>query len=255
MSNVKWSPGTGLAGWLCACALASNVLAYGQTPPKPGPEQSQPQQNRAQPSGSPTSDDSPTIEPADLPTTYPYGQYRILFRLRGDVVQPLHWMVWQGTLPPGIVLDESGDLHGAAERPGEFRFKLSVRDSGSPQRGATRDYVINVVEALSLVWKTPAHVTGNRIDGSVAVSNTTNYDIDLTFDVKAVAEDGRATEIGYQHFPLKRGTTGMTLPFGETLPHGAYLVRIDVVGEVARHQAIYRQSLQAPGRLQVLVGP
>jgi hypothetical protein len=79
--------------------------------------------------------------------------------------------------------------------------------------------------------------------------------MDLTFDVKAVAENGRATEIGYQHFPLKRGTIAMQLPFGETLPHGGYVVYVNVVGEVAKRNAIYRQGMQTPGALQVVVGP
>ena len=77
----------------------------------------------------------------------------------------------------------------------------------------------------------------------------------MTFDVKAVAENGRATEIGYQHFPLKRGTMAIALPFGETLPYGSYLVNVNVVGEVAKRNAIYRQQMQTPRPLQVLVGP
>jgi hypothetical protein len=89
----------------------------------------------------------------------------------------------------------------------------------------------------------------------VEVSNATVDDIDLTFDVKAVADNGRATEIGYQHFVLTRGTIGMALPFGETLPHGAYLVNVNLVGEVAKTRAIYRQMLQTPAPLQVVIGP
>jgi hypothetical protein len=80
-------------------------------------------------------------------------------------------------------------------------------------------------------------------------------DMDLTFDVKAVAENGRATEIGYQHFPLKKGTIGMALPFGESLPFGGYVIHVNVVGEVAKRNAIYRQQMQTPAPLQVLVGP
>jgi hypothetical protein len=97
-------------------------------------------------------------------------------------------------------------------------------------------------------------VTANRIDGSVEISNTTADDIDLTFDVKAVAENGRATEIGYQRFPLKKGTVGMTLPFGETLPHGGYMVYVNVVGEIAKRNAIYKEQMKTPV-LQVVVGP
>jgi hypothetical protein len=115
--------------------------------------------------------------------------------------------------------------------------------------------VIKVVEGVRVEWKVPAHVTANRIDGSVAVTNTTADDLDLTFDVKAVAENGRATEIGYQHFLLKKGTVGMALPFGETLPHGAYVVYVNVAGEVAKRNLIYRQRMQTAGALQVAVGP
>jgi hypothetical protein len=115
--------------------------------------------------------------------------------------------------------------------------------------------VIKVVEAITLMWKNPAHVAGNRIEGSVEISNTTPDDMDLTFDVKAVAENGRATEIGYQRFPLKHGTIAMALPFGETLPHGDYLVYVNVNGEVAKRNAIYKQQMQTPAPLQVVVGP
>jgi len=73
--------------------------------------------------------------------------------------------------------------------------------------------------------------------------------------VKAVAENGRATEIGYQHFPLKRGTMEMALPFGETLPNGGYVVNVTVVGEIARRNAVYREQLQTPGPLHVAVTP
>jgi hypothetical protein len=79
--------------------------------------------------------------------------------------------------------------------------------------------------------------------------------MDLTFDVKAVAEDGRATEIGYQRFPLKKGTLEMALPFGETLPHGAYVIYVNVNGEVPKRNAIYKERMQTPGPLQVVVGP
>jgi len=98
-------------------------------------------------------------------------------------------------------------------------------------------------------------VVGNRIEGSVEVSNATADDIDLTFDVKAVAENGRATEIGYQHYVLTRGTIGMALPFGETLPFGGYVVNVNMVGEVAKRNAIYRQQLQTPKPLRITVGP
>jgi hypothetical protein len=190
-----------------------------------------------------------------LPVTYPQAPYVVKLSGRGDYVPTLHWRLESGALPPGITLDESGELRGTTERAGEFQFVVEARDGGKPQQSARRAFVIKVVEAITLVWKVPAHVTGNRIDGSVAVTNTTPDDMDLTFDAKAVAENGRATEIGYQHFLLKRGTVGMALPFGDTLPYGGYVVYVNVVGELAKRNAIYRQGMQTPGALQVVVGP
>jgi hypothetical protein len=195
------------------------------------------------------------IEPLELPVTYPHGSYQVGFHARGNYVPVLHWRLTSGALPPGIVLEDNGTLHGEAQRAGEFRFVVVVRDGGQPQQAVQKEFVIKVVDALTVAWKVPAHVNVNRIEGSVEVSNATVDDVDLTFDVKAVAEDGRATEIGYQRFPLKRGTIGMALPFGENLPHGAYVIYVDVNGEVAARKAIYKQELRTPGALQVVVGP
>jgi hypothetical protein len=199
--------------------------------------------------------DGLVIEPRELPVTYPQAPYHVNLHGRGNYVPTLHWRVESGTLPPGITLDENGMLRGAAERAGEFHFVVTALDGGKPQQLVRKGFVIKVVEAITVEWKVPAHVTANRIDGSVAVSNTTADDMDLTFDVKAVAENGRATEIGYQHFPLKRGTVGMALPFGDTLPFGGYVIYVNVVGEVAKRNAIYRQQMKTPGPLQVAVGP
>ena len=194
------------------------------------------------------------IEPTKLPATYPQGPYHVRFYGRGNYVPTLHWSVVEGKLPPGITLADDGLLQGTAQRTGEFNFVIALKDGSQPPQAVQRGFAITVVDAMTVAWKVPAHVSGNRIEGSVEVSNTTVDDIDLTFDVKAIAENGRATEIGYQHFPLKKGTTGMTLPFGDTLPNGAYVVNVNVEGEIAPRKAFYRQGLQTPG-LHVAVGP
>lgn len=195
------------------------------------------------------------ISSSELPVTYPHEPYFGGVMVVGNFVPPLHWRVLSGALPPGIKLEEKGQLSGAAERAGEFQFVMQGWDSDQPPKTVQKAFVIKVEEALTVEWKVPAHVTANRIDGSVVVTNATWNDMDLTFDVKAVAENGRATEIGYQHFPLKGHTIGMMLPFGETLPHGAYVIYVNVVGEVAKRNAIFRQQMKTPGALQVVVGP
>jgi len=126
------------------------------------------------------------IEPEKLPDTFPQEPYDVRLYAKGDYVPVLQWRVQSGALPPGIKLAENGELRGAAERAGEFEFVVAVRDGGKPQQAVQKVFVIKVVEALKLDWKVPAHVTANRIDGSVAVSNTSPDDMDLTFDVKAV---------------------------------------------------------------------
>jgi hypothetical protein len=117
-----------------------------------------------------------------------------------------------------------------------------------------REYTLNVVSALLMQWKIPARVSGHRIEGSVEVSNTTEEDLDFTFVVLAVNETGRATAIGYQRFPLKKGTTDFEIPFGETVPRGSYVVHVDGVGEVADKNQIHRARLQTEA-LQVTLGP
>ncbi len=200
-------------------------------------------------------DDGLIIEPQELPETYPHAPYRVIFHARGNYVPVLHWSVSQGALPPGITLDDGGAFQGEAQRTGEFEFVVVVRDGGKPQQAVQRTFTIKVSDAFTVKWGSPAHVNSNRIEGSVQVTNASNDDFDLTFDVKAVNEYGRATEIGYQHFLLKKGTIDMSLPFGENLPYGTYTVYVDVNAEVAARNAIYKQELQAPSPLQVLVGP
>ncbi len=240
--------------WAAAASLAVGLSGRGAGQSGAG-QAGQPAANSAATQDVNQNNDGLVIEPAELPLTYPHGVYQVQLRGRGNSVPVLQWKLESGALPPGIKLDESGMLRGSAERAGEYQFVVSVKDGGQPRQAVQRGFVLKVVEGMTVAWKKPAHVTGNRIDGSVEVSNATADDIDLTFDVKAVAENGRATEIGYQHFPLKRGTMAMALPFGETLPYGTYLVNVNVVGEVAKRNAIYRQQMQTPKPLQVLVGP
>ena len=241
--GMKWNRfihGMGcLIAAACLCIVSNLSLlcaAYAQTAPAP-----QEQEDTG----------LVIVSDSQLPDTYIQGAYNAQLVARGGV-PPLHWRVEKGALPPGIKLETTGLLHGAAERTGQFQFTASARDSSN--QGVEKNFVIWVHSALELKWRSFAHVSGNRIDGSVDVSNATADDMDLTFVVLAVAPNGRATAIGYQHFNLHRGTFAMELPFGDTLPHGAYVIYVDAVGEVAPKNLIYRQQLQTDA-LQVTVSP
>jgi hypothetical protein len=191
---------------------------------------------------------------AELPDTYPHASYELRFRARGGV-PVLHWRLEKGALPPGMKLDDDGLLHGQPERAGEFQFTVSVSDGNQPPQAVQKGFTLRVRSALTLNWKKEAGVNGSRIEGSAVVSNTTPDDIDLTFIVLAVPANGRAVAIGYQHFLLARGTLEKELPFGESLPHGGYVVHVDAVGEVSAKNLIYRERMQTPAMLQVTVGP
>ena len=228
----------GMAG--CQIDLASVAQADGQ----PSAEAAQSQN----PSGLVIENDS------DLPDTYPHANYELHFRVRARG-GGMHWHLEKGALPPGLKLEEDGLLHGQPDRTGEFQFTLSVWEGGRRDEAVQKGFTLRVHSALMLNWKKYAEVRGSRIEGSAAVSNTTPDDVDLTFIVVALPPNGRAVAIGYQHFVLRRGTIEKELPFGDTLPHGGYVVRVDAVGEVAPKRVIYREYLQTPGQLQVAVGP
>ncbi len=209
------------------------------------------------PSSATAPQDGPSLiiqNESDLPDTFPHASYELQFRAHGGV-PVLHWRLEKGALPQGMRIEDDGLLHGQPERTGEFRFTVSVRDGGKPQQQVQKVFILHVRSGMTLNWKTPARVTGNRIDGSVEVSNATPDDLDLTFVVLAVAPNGRATAIGYQHFVLRRATVGKELPFGETLPTGEYVVHVDGVGEVASKHLIYRERLQTPSALAIVAEP
>jgi hypothetical protein len=191
---------------------------------------------------------------SDLPDAFPHMEYEVRFHAHGGVT-PFHWRLEKGALPSGLKLEDDGRLHGPPERSGDFQFTVSVTDSGKPQQAVQKEFGLRVRSGLSLDWGKPAHVNGSRIEGSVLVSNVSPDDMDLTFVVMAVAGNGRATAIGYQHFVLPRGTHAMELPFGENLPFGGYIVHVDVVGEVEAKNVIYREKMDTPHQLHVTVGP
>jgi hypothetical protein len=194
------------------------------------------------------------VDTASLPKATPRHAYRFQLQARGGI-PPMQWRLAAGSLPTGMTLGADGVISGTPSSVGDFRFTASVTDTSRPALTARRELVLHVVPPLLLEWKKEAKVSGNRIDGSVQVSNGTEDDFDLTFVVLAVAENGRAVAIGYQRFPLKTGTTSFEIPFGDTLPKGAYVVHVDVVAEVEPKDAIYRARLQTKDRLAVLVGP
>jgi hypothetical protein len=195
-----------------------------------------------------------SLDASTLPKASPRHLYKFQFQAHGGI-PPMKYVLSQGAVPAGMKLGEDGLLTGTPTTTGEYKFTVTVTDSSNPPQKAFRAFVLRIDPPMVMEWKRYAHVTGNRIDGSIVVSNNTEDDFDFTFVVLAVADNGRAVAIGYQHVPLKSGVDSLEIPFGEMLSRGNYVVHVDAVGEVAAKDQIFRTRLQTKEKLAIAVGP
>ena len=194
------------------------------------------------------------VRTISLPKAYVRQRYETRLEARGGIT-PLRWDLTEGAPPPGIVLGQDGVLSGIPTETGEFRFTVTVTDSGRPAAQRNQQLVLTVVAPLLAQWGRYPTVTGQRLEGSILVSNQTEQEFDLTVIAMAVNEIGRATAIGYQRIPLKKGTSSLEIPFGENLPYGSYELDVDAVAEVAATNSIYRSRLVPKEKFQVQEGP
>ena len=194
------------------------------------------------------------IRTTTLPKAYLQKPYEAHLEATGGV-PPFQWELTEGSLPEGLTFGRDGVVSGTPRKAGDFRFTVTVRDSGKPQYERRQQISVAVVTPLFAEWGRYPKIAGQRIEGSILVSNHTEQDFDLTVIVLAVNEIGRATAIGYQHFPLKKNSEQVEIPFGDNLPRGSYQLNVDVVAEVAATDSIYRQRLVPKERFQIQTGP
>lgn len=183
-----------------------------------------------------------TIATEQLPNARLWEAYRFSLEAQGGV-EPYRWRVVAGALPDRLVLDAGGDLRGTEGEGGDFEFTAAVVDSSQPPNEQRRKFVLATEPPLVADWEHPARVDDQRIQGSLKVSNRSGRDFDLTVIVLAVNEIGRATAIGYQHFKLEKDTRDLTIPFGDTVSPGSYVVHVDVVAEEPISKHIFRARL------------
>jgi hypothetical protein len=169
-------------------------------------------------------------------------------------IRPYHWSLASGSMPRGLELRDDGEIHGTIDDGNAAEFMLMVRDNNSPPQHEQKKFTLRVEKPLIAEWERSARANGQRIDGSVKVSNRTGRDFDLTVVILAVNEIGRATAIGYQHFPLKKETRDLQIPFGDNVSRGEYTVNVDVVGEEPISNCVFRARL-VTGKEQVTQGP
>lgn len=199
--------------------------------------------------------DSPaslSVQSKELPLASLWEPYRFQLRAAGGI-EPYHWALMAGSLPHDIKLHDRGEIIGVPDESGPFDFAILVTDNTRTTQQKQK-MVFSVETPLAADWGRRATVNGQRIDGSIRVSNRTGRDFDLTVIVLAVNEIGRATAIGYQHFPLKRDTRDLEIPFGDTLSRGNYAVNVDVLGEEPISNRIFRARL-VTGKESITQGP
>lgn len=189
-----------------------------------------------------------------LPAMNVGEEFHTLLHAKGGI-PPYVWSIADGELPEGVTLTRDGLLSGRPGKAGTSALTLKVEDSGHPAHSISKELQAVVTAALLLEWDEAPKVHDNRIDGSVKVSNGSKDDFDLTVVIVAVGENGRATAIGYEHFPLKAGATDVKIPFGNTPGYGGYVVHADAIAEVSARNVILRQRLQTAGALQIVQRP
>jgi hypothetical protein len=197
------------------------------------------------------SQQKPNANPEVLPKASLWNHYSFQFQPSG-ALGPYHWRILGGSLPRDLSLQENGILSGNVNEQRSSDFLAVEIDRRGKQQ--TQKHTLAVESPLTASWSRRTLVNGNRVEGSIRVSNTTGRDFDLTYIVLAVNEIGRATAIGYQHFSLKQNTRDQELPFGETLPRGDYIMNVDVIGEEPQSNMIFRSRLVS-GTETVAQGP
>lgn len=170
-------------------------------------------------------------------------------------VPPYVWSVASGDLPEGVNLTPEGVLTGRPTKPGTFAMTVKVEDSGRPAHTISKEFRIAVAAALLLEWLQPPKVHDSRIEGSVQVSNGSTSTFDLTVIIVAVADNGRATALGYERMNLKPGANNVQIPFGSAPGYGSFVVHADAIAEISTKNVILRQRLQTPQPLQIAQEP
>jgi hypothetical protein len=183
-----------------------------------------------------------TITTERLPKARLWEPYRFSLEAKGGL-EPYHWHLVAGALPDRFLLDPGGEIRGTEGERGDFEFIVAATDSNQPPNEQRRKLVLATEAPLLADWEHVARVDGQRIEGSLKVSNQSGRDFDLTVIVLAVNEIGRATAIGYQHFKLEKDTRDLAIPFGDTVPPGSYVVHADVVGEEPVSKHVFRARL------------
>ena len=162
--------------------------------------------------------------------------------------RPYRWLIHGKPLPQGLRLEEqTGKIVGVPVSNQEFSVLVEVSDSSNPPLKVTKLLVASPTAPLTVLWTSAPSVHDSNIAGAVRVSNGSHDPMDTTVIVVAVNEVGKAFALRYEHLNLPAGMESPDLTFDIFEPSGQYSVHVDVVGEVASKNAIYRDRHEVDG--------
>ncbi len=106
------------------------------------------------------------IQTTSLPKAYLRTPYHFQVEAKGGIL-PLKWTISKGALPPGLTLTDDGLLTGAPTEVGEYRFTVTVSDSGKPGQQRNQELMLQVVAPLLVEWSRYPKITGQRVEGAI----------------------------------------------------------------------------------------
>lgn len=115
---------------------------------------------------------------SELPEAVTGRTYRVVLPVTGGV-PPYTWTVVRGRLPPGLDLDEAGEISGMPASAGHRAFTLEVRDSQGSPSVARRDANIRVIPAATPATRTVRFFLGLLLFLLAAVAILTAWIIRL----------------------------------------------------------------------------
>jgi hypothetical protein len=110
-------------------------------------------------------------------TTIPAGQhYYVIYRTAFNLVRPT--FLASGGLPPGLTLNEAGELEGTPTTPGTYTFTVVATNGTAPDAQATRTFVVTG-SAPSISGDAPDTVQGAWYDFAYTLGGLPEPDVSV----------------------------------------------------------------------------
>src|SRR5437016_12975890 len=103
------------------------------------------------------------IHTVSLPKALLRQQYRFELRAEGGI-SPLQGEVTGGSMPDGLARGPGGVLSGVPIETGDFRFTVTVIDSGKPAHDKSQELTLLLGAPLLLQWCRLAKINGHGLD-------------------------------------------------------------------------------------------